>query len=97
MLEKVKRWLSEEPVRVWMYGVLEGLAGLLVLYGVVSAAAVPVVMGVVSAVLAVPVAKKVRSKVTPVSKLDRRMAEVVAANTYEPCETCPEPNCGKCQ
>ncbi len=77
MLNTVRRWLGEEPVRVWLYGVLESLAGLLVLYGVMDSATVPVVLGVIASVLAVPVVEKARSKVTPVGRLDPAMKAVI--------------------
>lgn len=96
MLETVRRWLSEEPVRVWLYGVIESLAALLVLYGALASATVPIIMGVVAAVLAVPVVKKVRNKVTPVAKAEEHFANFLAQETYIPCDDCPDANCGRC-
>lgn len=67
-MEKVKELLQREPVRVYLYAVLEAIAALLVGIGVTSSSVALLGLGVAAAVLAVPATEKLRSKVSPVKK-----------------------------
>jgi len=59
------KWLSQEPVRAYLYSLVVAVLGALVAFGVVKPEQVPVLIGLASAVFAVEV---VRNRVTPVGK-----------------------------
>lgn len=66
MLDKLKRLAAREPVRMYVYGVLEAIAVLLVGTGALSSDVSHLALGVAVAVLAVPVTEVTRNKVSPV-------------------------------
>lgn len=58
--------VRQEPVRVYIYGVVAAIVAALAFFGVVSGLAIPVIMAIVVAALALPSPVEVaRNMVTP--------------------------------
>ena len=65
-MSKIKAYVSREPVRVYLYGIVAAICAALVVFGVIAASVVPVVLAVVAAVLVVPSpVEALRSQVIP--------------------------------
>lgn len=59
--------LRQEPVRVYIYGLVVAVIAALMFFGVLTGTAVPVIMGVVIAALALPSpVEAARNRVSPV-------------------------------
>lgn len=65
MNDKIIKILASEPVRVWLYGILVPLVGLLVAAGVVSGGLAPFIVAVVVAVLGGVSTEVARGAVSP--------------------------------
>lgn len=64
-MQKVIDWLRNEPVRVYIYGIVGVVVGFLLMTGEIDATSAEFYMGAGATVLAV---ERVRAKVSPVSK-----------------------------
>lgn len=60
--------IQNEPVRVYVGGLLAAVVALLVAYGILSAAIAPLWIALGTAALAVPTVEKTRSLVSPIHK-----------------------------
>lgn len=69
-MNKIKKLLAEEPVRMYLYGVVAAVVALLVGVGVITAAVAPLILAVAAAALAVPAVETARAKVKPLAKLE---------------------------
>lgn len=58
--------LIKEPVRLYMYGILVPLAGVLVFYGLLTEQSAPLWIALLNAVIGVPAIETARSLVSPV-------------------------------
>jgi len=63
-------WLQNEPVRLYLYGIVGAVLAVLVFYGVVATAAVPLFLALGAALLAVPTVESLRARVTPTGNVD---------------------------
>lgn len=60
----MNKW-QNNPVRVWIYGLIGPLAAVAVGYGLLTGEQAALWIGVATAVISVPVVEAARSKVTP--------------------------------
>jgi hypothetical protein len=66
MNDKLVKLLTSEPVRVWLYGILVPLVGLLVAAGIVSGGLAPFIVAVAVAILGGVSTEVARGAVSPV-------------------------------
>jgi len=69
MNNAIIKFLSNEPVRAWLYGILVPLVGLLVAAGVVSGGLAPFIVAVAVAVLGGVSTEVARGAVSPTNKV----------------------------
>lgn len=65
-MNKLQAWLQNEPVRLYLYGLVTPALTLLVTLGLVSGHVASAVAGIAAAALLVPAGISLRKRVTPV-------------------------------